>query len=118
MGDTTDRHKRLQQQMNPTTLNALRDKGCDLAAKQSVTSVFFAGSNEAAGHLKSVLIARGFTDVSSSHMIVDDCRSKWSIEAVRLLTLSLRAVNDLTDKCVDIAADVGVVYDGWYTETQ
>ena len=108
--------KKRQRMWNPKTLALLKEKGANLSKPHDITNVFYPETTSAAKRLRRLLVAEGL-EITQFEKIDEPVEpSYWAIHFIVKLIPTQRALDDMTDKCVELAAAAGTDYDGWYTE--
>ena len=113
---TPDENKRLQRLMNTETLKTLADEGCSLDESLVMFNVFYVSTAEIIEGLRERLEGHGFAIHTIEAAAEEDRDSSICLTAGIGLVPDAQNVDWMTDTCVELADELGAVYDGWYVE--
>jgi hypothetical protein len=100
---------------NIGTRRLLAESNSNLTAEHSVVVVFYVANERDARLLTDQLTQRGF-EITKDVPLAHEDPENWSIEATIDVVPDLGNLNAITDSCVDIEAETGANFDGWYTQ--
>jgi regulator of RNase E activity RraB len=109
------RSKKQQREFNPHTLLALLEEGSDLSKTHKINNVFYVFSSDKISEISIKLKLKGFNNIE----VMENKEAEniyWSIHAAYSLIPNIRAIDELTDLCCEIADLFDSDYDGWYTQ--
>lgn len=111
-----NKNKELFRKWNPGILTRLTKQGVDLALPTRLVNVFYVSRREHVTKVSACLKEIGMDIMNVFEPEETDNPDSWAIHAVIKLKPALTTVHEMTDACVDLAAQMGADYDGWYTE--
>lgn len=105
-----------QRRWNPGTLAKLKECGVDIETPVAVRNTFYTKDRNSWNILQDYLKNIG-ESISVCDTLEFEGQNFFYIETLICVVPDLSILNDMTDRCVLIAAKFGAEYDGWFVDT-
>lgn len=90
----------------------------DFSVPRKIINVFYCVSEQQSTELLEKLVFAGYELDASYLTPVSGTTDPWVLEVGKLIVPNIMELNLMTDECVEMAVQLGVTYDGWFTAVE